>query len=332
MKTVYLHIGNFKTGTSAIQEYCSRHRDILLKNDIDYIRSGRSASAPKSHATLPLSMLYERDRYTPAWYRRQESSAEVLSAVRKEIESSGCNNILISSEEFYRIAGLSEKVAEDIMNNLTPTFAGFQVKVLMYVKPPLQFLKSWYNQANKANVPIRRFIDFTYYLNSSLLLPRRNATLWRKHFGQDCLIIEPYNLAGSRHLERFFELLDLEPDSTWSIPDTVTNPKRREDTMELDRKARILALNDSDERKLYLENEITADAVKLKKLEEKIDGINRDFALFCQQESIIMDHRPISIADLLRHEQLVNSKAVNAPGLVRRLRARAYNQLSQILK
>jgi hypothetical protein len=42
MKTVYLHIGNFKTGTSAIQASCSRNRDLLLENGIDYLLSGRT--------------------------------------------------------------------------------------------------------------------------------------------------------------------------------------------------------------------------------------------------------------------------------------------------
>mgnify|MGYP001823407051 CR=1 FL=1 len=252
MKTVYIHIGNFKTGTSAVQSYCSRHVSRLRANGIDYVKAARTKNAPDSHAALALSLLDEQGCYTPAWYFRNYRSRDLLNAIVSEIDASPCDSALLSSEEFYRIAGQSERNSAEIMQNLSSAFSKYSVRVIMYVKPPLEFYKSWYNQANKGTTAVRRFTDFAFYLNNSLLLPHRNAALWRKNFGTDSLVIEPYVAVGSRHIERFLELLGLNPDSSWAIPDKIVNPKRREDTMELDRVARALALEDPSARIKFL--------------------------------------------------------------------------------
>ena len=325
MKTIFLHIGNYKTGTSAIQEFCSKNRKLLLANGIDYLLSGRTPGNPHSHAALPLSLIAEQGRYTPTWYNGSEKSSHVLTEVRTEVERSTCDNILISSEECYRIAGLNNETSAKIMESISQAFKDHRVEVLMYVRPPTSFLKSWYNQANKANMPTRRFTDFVYHINSSLLVPQRNANLWRKYFGNDCLNIEPYHLYGAQHLNCFFQNLGVSPDISWQIPDVTINPKRREDTLELDRIARILTLGTAADQAIYLKNEATDDEKKQKELIAKLDRINQEFLAFCADEGVAIKNEPISLSDLLEHESIVNSIANSNPGILRRFKALAYN-------
>ena len=158
MKTIYLHVGNFKTGTSAIQKFCSDNRGKLLKCGYDYIDCARPRNNHTNHGKLPLSLAQKHGCYIPNWYNEKDDYQSVSKAVVEEIESSVCENIIISSEEFYRIAGYKKAIVQSAANELQELFAGHTVKALMYVREPLEMLKSWYNQANKPNVPTRRFI------------------------------------------------------------------------------------------------------------------------------------------------------------------------------
>ena len=197
MKTIYLHVGNFKTGTSAIQRFCSDNRQRLLGCGIDYLETARPASDRTNHSCLPLSLIQKYGQFVPEWYEAEGDFDTTSQALLAEMENSPCDNILISSEELYRLACFSSDFARDAIRELGGLFTGYEVKVVMYVREPLAFVKSWYNQVNKGNLPHRRFIDFFYFMNDSVLLPQANAKFWRECFGHDCLILEPYGKRGT---------------------------------------------------------------------------------------------------------------------------------------
>ena len=321
-KTVYLHIGNFKTGTSAIQSFCSAHIQDLYNSDVDYVQAGRAVSAPDSHASIPLSLIQAHGGYVPAWYGENCSSSKLLGELRKEILHSNCNQILISSEEFYRIAGYNDKAALSMMNELASALPGFDVRVIIYVRPPLDFLKSWYNQANKGTSPTLRFTDFAYHTNPSLLVPTRNANLWRRFFGRDCLIVEPYTLRGKAHIQRFLSLVNVEIHPENNTTSVDINPKREESTLELDRVARIMALPPSQERDLLLRGDVLSSPDKLERLKIKLQRVNEDFHAFCRQELLPFEGQSITLSEILDHDSVINHPLKAAPSWARVMRAK----------
>jgi hypothetical protein len=333
MKTIYLHVGNFKTGTSAIQKFCSNNRSKLLKCGYDYIKSARPRFNNTNHGKLPLSLLRELGGYIPKWYNEINDFQCVSKAVIEEIESSSCDNIIISSEEFYRIPGQNTTIVQSAANELRDAFSDYNVQVVMYVREPLEMAKSWYNQANKPNVPTRRFMDFFYYMNTSLLLPQMNATFWRGCFGADCLILEPYGLTGAKHIQRFFELIEAEVPFVKRAPATLINKKRNKKTLELDRIARITRIKDEKERATYLDSFVLKSPKNTKMVQAKIDSINHEFLAFCQAEGLAFQETEFSLDNLMTYEGEINCENKAADSLFKRKLAQIrYSRIAHYIK
>jgi hypothetical protein len=88
-KTVFIHIGAHKTGTTAIQAYFSRHRRHLLARGLLY-----PAAGIPSH--------YTGHHYLPRLFhpakRRPPEAADSVRAMAREIRESPAEAVLISSE------------------------------------------------------------------------------------------------------------------------------------------------------------------------------------------------------------------------------------------
>ncbi len=310
MKRIYLHIGQFKTGTSAIQQFCNDNREMLLALGVDYLSTARPANNPTNHGKLSLSLFTRFAEKIPEWYDDADSFADVAEAVRNEIEISDCTRIIVSSEEFYRYARLDQESASTAISELQSVFAGYDVRVIMYVRAPLDFMKSWYNQLNKAPVPRRRFTDVFYFLDDSMLIPRITADFWRECFGRDCLILSPFIGESQGHIARFFKLLDIELPESCPLPEDLVNEKRNEADMEIDRMRKILALDDLEKQHKYLNSAVLASDAAFASLEQKVARVRDSFREFCTEEGLIFPESEFSVADLLIHEERVNSKDV----------------------
>ena len=306
MKTIYLHVGNLKTGTSAIQQFCSDQRNELLDSGYDYLRCARPKKNVTNHGKIPISLMQKYGAHVPLWYGDSDDFETIRQRVTDEINSSNCDNIIISSEEFYRIAGYGKKKQELIAADLYSLFADFTVKVVMYVRDPLEFSKSWYNEVNKGNIPHKRFTDFFYALDESYLIPQQNARFWRHLFGQECIILEPYHLLGKEHITRFTSLLGVEIPSTLFISRPNVNVKRDEETLEQDRVRRIMALADATEREKYLRNSVFKTLDNFQALTDKVHRVRKGFDDFCLREKVNLPDSTLSLASLLIHEEVVN--------------------------
>lgn len=325
MKTVYLHIGNFKTGTSAIQKYCSENRKQLQEQGLRYLQSGVSKSAPESHASIPLSYLSEADKYTPPWYMEDIAPTKLMTDVRHEIEHCDSKSVLISSEEFYRWATIAPESTQSILTRFRENLAGFNVRVIMYVRDPMAFMKSWYNQANKAYKPVPTFSDFVENLAPPLVLPNINAQLWRNYFGDDCLILKPYYGLSGTHITDFLAIIGTESmhgiDSTYSD----INPGRSEIQLERDRISKIFALVSKDRRDTFLSSQCLASDSRRSKLEKRLSWINDEFSAFCARECLNFPESNASLEAIIDHEQRINPHHIIQISLKTWIQAKAYN-------
>ncbi|AQA17033.1 hypothetical protein BST95_01200 [Halioglobus japonicus] len=66
-KRLTLHIGDFNTGSTALQTSLSENRDKLYQRGINYPASARPRSKPISYGVLSLSTLDEFGEHTPEW-------------------------------------------------------------------------------------------------------------------------------------------------------------------------------------------------------------------------------------------------------------------------
>lgn len=167
MRSILLHIGTHKTGSTSIQQFLARVSDQLRKDDILYPEAGRPDDrAPHGHHTL-------------AWSIQQRQGLENLEGweeVAREIRRSSCNQVLLSSEVF-------ETCSVEEIRQIRSFFPNFKVEALVYLRKPFGYMVSMYKQRIRAfgeTRPFRQFADAKMHLCDYPALLER----WRQGLGE----------------------------------------------------------------------------------------------------------------------------------------------------
>lgn len=129
MKTLHLHIGRHKSGTSSLQHIFSSKTDFLNKNNFYYPLAGRGSIV--AHHGLATA-------FNQRIFSTNKDAEKFVEGIRIELESCQQENILISSEAFQNITRL---------NNLKSFFNLFDKTIIyIYFREPLDYLQSAYRQ------------------------------------------------------------------------------------------------------------------------------------------------------------------------------------------
>ncbi|MCJ8138311.1 hypothetical protein [Falsirhodobacter halotolerans] len=200
MKTIYLHIGHYKTGSSAIQAYLSRHADDLRA--VGYLYPGicRPRNNPTNHGQLALTLARDHGFYPPPWYRDEISTDAAFASLDAALRDVPEPNVILSSEEFAQLALRADSAAA--MDDLTRRLAGHDVRVIFYLREPLSLLKSWFNEVNKG-VVTRTFPAFFAGLNGGFISQRPIIEAFQRAFGPDKVTVLAYRHTGAEHVAGF---------------------------------------------------------------------------------------------------------------------------------
>ena len=144
-KTIYLHIGIGKTGTSAIQKTLFENRESLLNNDIYIPLVGLANNNIGHHELAP----FEDD--VP-----NTNTIDLYNKLLREIELTSQSKILISSENFcYCKLNFIEFVQQK--------FNQFNVKIILFLREQVKLVEStyllWQTQAYDYKYNIRDFFN-----------------------------------------------------------------------------------------------------------------------------------------------------------------------------
>lgn len=194
-KTVYIHIGPHKTGTSAIQKYFSTHAKSLEKAGLLFLNSPGSHRAALDIAT---------GNYV--------SAEERLGDLTKQISESPSETILISHEDFSGNLpgrGGSRKIYPNLAQNLETiarSLSPHQTFFIFFERTEDRWLRSCYYQNLKYRTDFsnfetyrQRFENFTW----SSKLKRAKAI-----FG-DRLIVVPYSEMPDSGVSALFDIIGL---------------------------------------------------------------------------------------------------------------------------
>jgi len=141
MKSLILHIGTHKTGSTALQQWFSANDEKLRDKGVLYPSSGRPVTGPVwGHHLLPWAI--QR--------RRGIDSEKVWAELKKEIEASNAHTVVISSEEFD---DLSKAEVARVAEHLAP----WSLRVVIYLRNPYDFMVSYYKQIVKSGVCRKTF-------------------------------------------------------------------------------------------------------------------------------------------------------------------------------
>lgn len=305
MKKLYLHIGHYKTGTSAVQKYCSEHAEDLQVHGYFYPPTSRPSNNPTNHGELSLTLAAKHGFIPPPWYSTDKTNIEdIYSAFIESAQSAEQDTILISSEEFLQLA-LREN-SKAAIEELRDRLSSFDVTVLLYIREPMALLKSWYNELNKGAHGTRNFTVFFRSLNSDFLGQYSVYQKFSDTFGPDHVIVKTYKDTGRAHIQEFFRDIgcDLVPSE-----DGDQRIQEAQDISALEL-ARLLK-----RRAQNTDNNTLSEFKSVEELERRVAMINEDFAQVSAVSDAPVDSG-LSLFSIFSHLQsliqpLVAHKCIN---------------------
>jgi hypothetical protein len=206
-----LHIGTNKTGTSAIQHFLYQHTDFLAEHGFVYPKTGRGDS-PAHH---PLAEILAED---------PDLAPQLGEQLQREAQ--GQRGIILSSEAFRTHP--PEAVAAML--------SGFDTKVVVFLRPHLPHLSSWYREGIKSRnywTPFSEFIAsngrpyFPWLQNFSNAFGHEAMSVTRydrREFSQHSVVQEFFSKFA---YPQFFPELVPEPEQNPSISGNLLYIKRQ---------------------------------------------------------------------------------------------------------
>lgn len=153
MKVVYIHIGTHRTGSTALQRFLAKSRNALAQQGIIYPETGHpdtNVSNQYGHHVLHWSLVGKYgDRSDQVWIDLQD-----------EIDRRGGDRVVLSAEGFEGEGSGPGRVGREQIQRITEYLAPHPVRVIVYFRPPLQFLKSAYRKRVAMGTTYRSFPDF----------------------------------------------------------------------------------------------------------------------------------------------------------------------------
>lgn len=185
-KTLYLHIGTNKTGTTTIQRFMAMNRQNLAKQGVFYPQKGSTSGGNHS--------MFARD------LQRQSDgkivTAGVWEAFLASVDASPLDCTVVSGEVFWSFKGgmpYFKRLREDLQQHFD------RIRIICYLRRQDDYLRSCYLQAVKSGRSSRNFQD---YKQAIALEKKRRAydyheslALWAEAFGQESLCIRPFERA-----------------------------------------------------------------------------------------------------------------------------------------
>jgi len=195
-KTLYIHIGHYKTGTTALQIFAARNPVVLARGSLAYSDNLKHLS---KQSILAFCLFHHAGVKTLMHgYAKPETPESIWSRLFDEMRASPMNKMLVSSEEFIRLAEFPEAV-ERLRAIVAHQGKAIDYKIVCYLRPPANQLASWYNQMVKMRQPIGDFdsalasgrIESVHYDYARALAP------WFDIFGRENVMVRQYPERGA---------------------------------------------------------------------------------------------------------------------------------------
>ncbi len=206
-KTLYIHIGSPKTGTTAIQGFLKNNGKPLRHAGVNYMSAGRINIA---HNGIAGSF-------------RKGEGAEVCAEIATEVEESRFPIHIISSEMFFRPA-VARVMGRDLFGGL-PDWLRRRTKIIVYLRRQDRYLEALYKQLVKnARIPTGAMAFFERKLES--LAYAYSLDPYASRFGAENIILRPFERQHFRNgdvIEDFVDQIGVDLMGNLSRPDTSTN-------------------------------------------------------------------------------------------------------------
>ena len=145
MKTLYLHIGPYKTGTTALQVFFARNMDTLKAKGIHYLPMGLIGKAREGKITAGNGAFVARALLPDGHEMSLASNRQAIMAeVKKLLTDNPVDKALLSSEF---LCDLSYKAFEKLQQFASNQ--GYKLHIIMFLREQASYLESYYIQRVK---------------------------------------------------------------------------------------------------------------------------------------------------------------------------------------
>ncbi len=219
IKTLYIHIGRPKVGSTAIQRFLKFNRALLLERGVLYPETGERENASHLLAEALGEDANPRDRQP------------LFADLERELADSPAQAAILSSENFYF-------VPPALLKAQFP--ATLQVKIVCYLRRQDEVLVSSYVQEMKdGSLDPNEERDLDAYLANRerlrLLDYKHVLDRWAAVFGRENIVarvFEKQQLKGDLFGD-ILDVLGLAPDPDFKLPPARVNPTPTTDVLEL---------------------------------------------------------------------------------------------------
>lgn len=212
-KSLFIHVGSHKTGSTSLQHFLYDKQNYLNKNDFEYFSKNAIG-------------LDEKFKCSNSWIKinkknlLNENGVEIkrMKLLCKRLFSSKYQNVILSSENFSWI--FNKKPLRSFSIELKKYF--YEIKIIIYLRRQDEMAVSFLQECSKKpNLPESRIFDFTlraipkinpsqyFYLNYF-----ERLSLWENIFGKENLIVRCYDkeiLNGGDVVTDFLQIINIPP-------------------------------------------------------------------------------------------------------------------------
>ncbi|MBN2809611.1 MAG: hypothetical protein JXR80_08995 [Deltaproteobacteria bacterium] len=223
-KELFIHVGASKTGTTGIQEFLFLNEKKLKRVGLTVPKIGRFDKIENGIVHHPLAGWLGGDIFVdpmPLWIR---------------VSQLPFSRVLVSSE------ALSWKTfsedAEQFFTEIKKLFFDWDVKIIFYIRRQDQWIQSTYVEFVKSGKLFNgEKLDKEFCDKYSRSLAQ-SVFLFSKVFGDENLIVRPYEraqLKGGSIYEDFFEIFNIDIDSSYKFPRPNVNNRLSSGALEFKR-------------------------------------------------------------------------------------------------
>lgn len=208
MKTVYIHIGTFKTGTTSIQQFLKDNRARLENRGI-YVPTTQVLA----HHPLPLSLIKKHSYWRGGWREFEGGPDEIWGKLIEEIEETDCENIVLSSESFCDLVNENcRKSSQYFADYLKKKLGVYDVKIICYLRSIEPYLRGIYQESVKitsSTISLGEEISNLFARDSIHTKPSIYLDFYEGIFGRENIIVKEYskdNLLGGDSVKDFLNI------------------------------------------------------------------------------------------------------------------------------
>lgn len=231
-----LHIGHFKTGTTALQEFLMDNSSKLESQGVLYSPFPQHLN---KHSMLAFALMVDsgvkeaKQRFNSD-FTAEEVWQQVFDVVRS-LEKG--QSLLVSTEEFMRIG--EHPAAAEKLREIFATAPDIPVKIVAYLRSPNSHLHAWYNQLVKLGANFGNFdtsvqsrMERIHWDYAQALRP------WIETFGAEQVILRQFH-DGLRKdnalFADFLSAIDCEFQPSMTLPPRDPNPRLDDRILDLKR-------------------------------------------------------------------------------------------------